>query len=198
MSTVKITDRLTASYAKYESVVQVQSSVYNTEYTVTNPNGNYCRTPIQVSIKAKRSNSTFLIILDVQGYCSSNFSNGWNIGIGRSYNQNQNKTTSNNTSGDGPYGIAGSGDQLVAGIDLGQNYTGGQPEDSWMGMGHSSGLGATSWSKCRSVLDKPGVAANTTITYTGFIGGWSSSGTLSFGWSSYVPTNKITVFEFAQ
>ena len=198
MSTVKITDRLTVNEAKYESVIQSQSAVYNSEYTISSPNGNYYRTPIEVAIKAKRPNSTFLVMLDVQGYCSSNFSNGWNVAIGRSYNQNRNKSQSNNTWQDGMNGVAGPGDQLIAWLDMGQNYNGGNPEDMWMGWGHNSGLGVTSWSKCRTVLDKPNVSQGTTIVYTAFLGGWTSSGSISIGWGGYIPNNKITVFEFAQ
>ena len=198
MSTVKLTDRLTTNFAKYESMVQCKSAVYDSVYTISSPNGNYYRTPVQVSIKTKRPNSTFLVMVDVQGYCSSNFSNGWNIAIGRSYNQNQNKSQSNNAWQDGQYGVAGSGDQLVAGVDLGQAYNGGSPEDIWMGWGHNSGIGTTSWSKVRTVLDKPTVSSGTTIVYTVFLGGWTSSGTMSIGWSNHVPNNKITVFEFAQ
>jgi hypothetical protein len=199
MSTVKLTDRLTASYAKYESVVQCKSAVYNSEFTIANPNGNYYRTPLQVSIKTKRPNSTFLIMMDVEGYCSSSYTNGWNIAIGRSYNQNQNKSQSNNGWQDGPNGTAGPGDTLIAGLDLGQSFNGSGPEDIWTGMGHNSGFSTSSWSKCRTVLDSPGVAAGTTIVYTGFLGGWTtSSSSISIGWGSYIPTNKITVFEFAQ
>lgn len=198
MSTIKLTDRLTATSAKYESIVQTKSLIYNTEFTITNPNGNYIRTPFQISIKTRRPNSTFLIILDVQGYCSTSYTTGWNIAIGRSFNQNQNKSQSNNAWQDGPYGIAGSGDQLIAGVDLGQNYNGNAPEDMWMGMGHNSGFSVSSWSKCRTVLDSPGVSEGTTIVYTGFLGGWTTNGSISFGWGSYQHSNKITVFEFAQ
>jgi hypothetical protein len=198
MSTVKITDRLTASFAKYESIIQSQSAVFNSQYTISSPNGNYYRTPIQVAIKTKRPNSAFLVMLDVQGYCDSNYSNGWNVAIGRSYNQNQNKSQSNNSWQDGMNGVAGPGDQLIAGVDLGQGYNGGNPEDMWMALGHQSGLSTSSWSRCRTVLDKPNVGQGTTITYTAFLGGWTSSGSISIGWGSYVPTNKITVFEFAQ
>ena len=198
MSTVKLTDRLTATNAKYESVVQCNSIVYNSTFTITNPNGNYLRTPLQVSIKTKRPNSTFLVIMDVQGYCSTSYGTGWNIAIGRSYNQNQNKSQSNNAWQDGPNGIAGSGDNLIAGLDLGNSYNGNGPEDMWMGMGHNSGFSVSSWSKCRTVLDSPGVGEGVTIVYTGFLGGWTTNGSISMGWDVYSHSNKITVFEFAQ
>lgn len=188
---------MTASYAKYESIVQCRSIVYNSEFAIANPSGGYYRTPLQISIKTKRPNSTFLVMLDVQGY-STNYTNGWNIAIGRSYNQNQNKSQSNNSWQDGPNGTAGPGDVLIAGLDLGQVNSGGSPEDSWMGMGHNSGFTASSWSKCRTVLDNPGVSEGTTIVYTAFLGGWNSSGTIAFGWGTYNHSNKITVFEFAQ
>lgn len=200
MSVAKITDRLISATtnAKYESIIQTRSKIYNAEFTITNPNGNYIRTPLQISITARRANSAFLVMLDVQGYCSTSFGTGWNVAIGRSYNQNQNKSQSNNNWQDGPSGIAGPGDTLIAGLDLGQSYNGGNPEDSWMGMGHNTGISVSSWSKIRTVLDKPTVSVGTTLTYTAFLGGWTTAGSISMGWSSYNHSNKITVFEFAQ
>lgn len=196
MSNVKASTRFTATGGVYESIIQVKSAVLNTEYQISNPNGNYYRTPLAVTVVAKRPNSVFYIRADIQGYSSTGFSNGWNIGIAKSYNTGTSYSSETWQQG-GPYGITGGGDTLIAGVDLG-NYNGSQPEDMWMGFAHNNGVTTSSWSKNRTAIDEARYAQGTSITYTVYLGGWTSSGNLAMGWSSYTANNRITVFEFAK
>lgn len=172
MSTLKANAWQSSNGVPYDKLIQHQSySLPGLITTITNPNSNYTSTSLALTITSKKANSKFFIMADCQGYVTTQATNGWNIAIVRN--------------------IAGV-DTYVAG------YTGGSG-DSWMGMYHSSGLATNSWSKCRTSVDTPNVAKGTAITYTVYIGGWTTTGgTFYFGYDGYGDFgNKITVFEFA-
>lgn len=173
MSTLKANNWQSSNGIPYDKLIQHQSfTLPGLIATISNPGSNYTMTSMALTITAKRTNSKFFVISDSQGYVNPGATNGWNTAIVRT--------------------IAGTS-TFVAGTNA--NTTTG---DAWMGFYHSSGLASNSWSKIRTVVDSPNVAKDTQITYTVAVGGWTSTGTLYYGYDGYGDFgNKITVFEFA-
>ncbi len=173
MSTLRANNWQSSNGIPYDKMIQHQSfSLPGLIKTISSPGGNYTTTSLELTIVSKRANSKFFVMSDCQGYVSPGAANGWNTAIVRTI------------SGTATY---------VAGTN------GGPPlGDAWMGFYHGSTMGSNSWSKCRTVLDSPNVAKDTAITYTVAVGGWTSTGTMYFGYDGYGDFgNKITVFEFA-
>lgn len=170
MSTLRANSWQSSNGIPYDKLIQHQSySLPGLITTITNPNGNYTSTALAITVTAKKANSKFFVMADCQGYVTTQATNGWNIALVRTL-----KTVPT----------------FVAGV---------QGNDSWMGMYHSSGLATNSWSKCRTVLDSPAAEKGAEITYTVYVGGWTTNGgTFYFGYDGYGDFgNKITVFEFA-
>lgn len=172
MSTLRANSWQSSNGIPYDKLIQHQSySLPGLITTITNPNSNYTSTTLTITVTSKKANSKFFVMADCRGYVTTQATNGWNIALVRN--------------------IAGV-DTYVAGV------TGGSG-DSWMGMYHGSGLATNSWAKCRTAMDTPNVAKGTSITYTVYVGGWTTTGgTFYLGYDGYGDAgNRITVFEFA-
>lgn len=188
MSTLKVNKLTARDGSVYQSILQVESQQYTTEFTISNPGTSYIQTPLSITINPKGDNSKFLAIADIQGYVSTGVTNGWNVAIwGRVGMTGVTNAVSN---------IPGADDAAQYAFTMNAGLSG-SAGDSWMGFGHGSGVGAMSWSRTRTVLYSPGLAKGTPFTMTVLIGGWSSTGTMGMGWTTYPNNNKITVFEIA-
>ena len=186
MSTLKANKLTARDGSVYQNILQVESQQYTSVFTITDPATSYIQTPLSITINPKGDNSKFLAVADIQGYVSTNTSTGWNVGIwGRTGMTGVTNAVSN---------IPGADDSAQYAFTMNAGTSG---SDTWMGFGNGSGIAAMSWSRTRSVLYSPGLAKGTPFTMTVLIGGWSSSGTMSMGWSAYPNNNKITVFEIA-
>ena len=188
MSTLKVNKVTARDGSVYGTVIQVKSQIYNQQFAVTDPAGAYIQTPLSITINPFSDNSTFLAVADIQGYCSGNTSNGWNVGIwGRTGMTGVTNAVSN---------IPGADDSAQYAFTMNAGSSG---SDTWMGFGHGSSIAATGWSRTRSVLYNPGLKKGTPFTMTVLLGGWTSTGSCSIGWggSSHPSGNKITVFEIA-
>lgn len=172
MSIVKANSWQLGNGNTVNTIIQHATFTFTGNQSFSSPGVNYQNTNVQVSITAKSANSLFIVYADIQGY-STSFSTGWNIGIRR---------------------VIGGSSTLIAGYD-GQHSA---PADTWMGFGHSSGIANSSWSKLRTAHDLPGVSAGTSLTYIACLGGWTSGGVCSIGWTSHNSDNTITVLEIAQ
>lgn len=190
MSTLKVNKVTARDGSVYGTVIQVKSQIYNDQFTVTDPGTNYTQTPLSITINPLSDNSTFLAVADIQGYCSSGSTNGWNIGIwGRTGMTGVTNAVTN---------VPGQDDSAQYAFTMNAGLSGGSG-DTWMGFAHGSTIAACGWSRTRSVLYSPGLNKGTPFTMTVILGGWSSSGSCSIGWSGsgYPSGNKITVFEIA-
>ena len=188
MSTLKVNKLTARDGSVYQNILQVESQQYTTVFTVANPGAAYVQTPLSITINPKGDNSKFLAIADIQGYVESGTTNGWNVGIwGRTGMTGVTNAVSN---------IPGADDSAQYAFTMNAGYSG-SGGDAWMGFGHGSALGAMSWSRTRSVLFSPGLTKGTPFTMTVILGGWSSTGNIGMGWTTYPNNNKITVFEIA-
>ena len=189
MSTLKVNKVTARDGSVYGTVIQVKSQIYNNQFNVTNPGGSYIQTPLSITINPFSTNSTFLAVADIQGYCGSGATNGWNVGIwGRVGMTGVTNTVTN---------VPGQDDSATYAFTM---NAGASSQDTWMGFAHGSGVAAMGWSRTRSVLYNPLITKGTPFTMTVLLGGWTSTGSCSLGWGSagsYPTGNKITVFEIA-
>jgi len=173
MSIVKADNWANSTGETYNTILQLAQGTSTTTFSVTNPNGLYSETPLNVTITTKKANSRFYIICSQQCY-STNFSNGWNIAFTRK--------------------IGLGADVFITGRS---GVAAGSDSDAWMGFGHNSNLTSSSWTRTRTAFDDPGQPKGTSLTYKLWFGGWTSSGT---GWSHYPgynQTSRIHVMEIA-
>ena len=186
MSTLKANKLTARDGSVYQNILQVKSQQYTTSFTVTNPGAAYIQTPLSITINPLSDNSKFLAVADLQGYVSAGAGNGWNVGIwGRTGMTGVTNAVSN---------VPGADDSAQYAFTMNAGLS---SNDTCMGFAHSSGISTISWSRTRSVLYSPGLAKGTPFTMTVVLGGWTSTGTISMGHSTYPNNNKITVFEIA-
>jgi hypothetical protein len=174
MSIVKANNWTDSNGEAYNTILQLAEGTSTTTFSVTNPNGVYSETPLNVTITTKRANSRFYIICSQQCY-STTFNNGWNIAFTRK--------------------IGSGADVFIAGRS--GSAGGGGDSDTWMGFGHSGGPSSSSWTRTRTAFDEPAQPAGTSLTYKLWFGGWTTAGQ---GWSHYPgynQTSRIHVMEIA-
>lgn len=187
MSTLKANKWTNTLGDVYQTVLQVKSTTYDGSYAFSGFGGNYYRSPLSVTISPYGDNSTFFVVADCQGYCSTGASNGHNVGIW-AWVGNTGEPDSNNL-------VGGKAQDTYA-----QSCSAGaDQQDTWMGLYHGyTPATATSWSRNRTTLWSPSLSKGTPLTFTVVLGGWTGSSTINLGWTNYTPSNKITVFEFAK
>lgn len=97
------------------------------------------------------------------------------------------------------YASAASGCNLglqrtIAGVTTRLFGTDGASGDTWLGS--SNGAGTNSWNIKREILDSPGVAAGTEISYQMLLGRWTT-GTIYLNYTGYAGASTITLIEIA-